>query len=50
MTREEILKYLEEAKRLVAEEVDTDELTDYAREKAYYCIDGAIDYIKENEE
>ena len=50
MTREEILKYLEEAYRLLQEEVETEELTDNAREQACYCIDGAMQYIRENEE
>ena len=48
MTRREMIKKLEEIK----EEVDWDndsELTDYAREKAYICIDQAIEYISENE-
>ena len=50
MTRDELLKRLEEAKRLLAEEVDADELTDYAREQSYICLEAAIDHIRENEE
>ena len=47
MTRQEMIKKLEEIK----EEVDWDndgELTDYAREKAYICIDQAIEHLQEN--
>lgn len=50
MTRNEFLKYLDEARRLLIEEMGADELTDYAREEACYCIDGAIQFVKENEE
>ena len=48
MTRSEMIKYLEEAKRLLLEEAE--ELTDYAREKAYFDIEDAIEHLKENEE
>ena len=47
MTRQEMIKKLEEIK----EEVDWDndgELTDYARDKAYIAIDGAIEVLQEN--
>lgn len=50
MTRQEIMKNLKEIKRQLVEEVETDELTDYAREHAYYAIDAALDYLIENEE
>lgn len=50
MTREEFIKRLEELNRLLLEEVETDELTDYARAQAHYGIDDVIDIIKENEE
>lgn len=50
MNRTEMIKYLEEAKRLLLEEVEAEELTDYAREKAYVDIDDAIETLKENYE
>ena len=50
MTREEIIKELERVARLLQEEVKTNELTDYAREQAYFCIMGAIQHMEENEE
>lgn len=50
MTRNEILKYLEEGCRLLQEELSNEELTDYAREQSYYCVCQAIEYIKENED
>jgi hypothetical protein len=50
MTRKEIIKKVEEIKELLLTEVETDELTDYAREHAYYSLCGAVDYLKENEE
>ena len=48
MKRSEFIKYLEEAKRLLVEEVKG--LTDYAMEEACYSIEGAIEFVKENEE
>ncbi len=50
MTREEIIKACEEIKRLLLEEVETDELTDNAREHACIYVETAIDFLKENEE
>lgn len=50
MTRSEFIKVLEEAKRLLLEEVDKEDLTDCAKEKAYYDIEDAIEHLKENEE
>ncbi len=47
MTRQEMIKKLEEIK----EEVDWDndgELTDYARERAYVCVQQAIEFLQEN--
>jgi hypothetical protein len=49
MTIKQFIKKLEESAETLLTEVGT-ELTDYAREKSYYCILGAIDYLKENEE
>ena len=47
MTRQEMINKLEEIKEEV--EWDSDgELTDYARDKAYICIDQAIEYLQEN--
>lgn len=49
MTRREMIKKLE----AIAEEVawDSDgELTDYAREMAYVCIQQAIEHLQENYE
>ena len=47
MTRQEMIKKLEEIKEEVAWDSDG-ELTDYAREKAYIAIDSAIEYLQEN--
>lgn len=49
MTRREMLENLEEIKDEIAWD-SGDELTDHAREKAYICIEQAIEYINENEE
>lgn len=49
MTRQKIIENL----KAIAEEVawDSDgELTDYAREKAYVAISGAIEHLQENYE
>jgi len=48
MKRNELIKRLEETRRLLIEE--TEGLTDYAREKACIDIEDAIEHIKENEE
>ena len=48
MTRQEIIKKLEEIKEEIAWDIDC-ELTDYAQEKAYIAIDSAIEFITENE-
>ena len=50
MTRREIIEKLIEVKELLVTEVGAEDITDYAREKAYMCIVGAIDYIEENYE
>ena len=50
MKRIEIIKRLEELDRLLLEEIEAEELTDYAREQAHYGIEDAIDILKENEE
>ena len=48
MTRQAMIKKLEEIKEEVA--LDSDgELTDYARDKAYIAIDGAIEVLQEND-
>ena len=50
MNRDEFIKRLEELDRLLLEEVETDELTDYTREQAHYKLEGLIYIIMENEE
>ena len=50
ITRDDIVRKLEEIARLITEEVDTDELTDYAREKAYIDICDAVAILNENAE
>lgn len=47
MTRQEMIEKLEEIKEEVDWDSD-DELTDYARERAYIAISGAIEYLQEN--
>lgn len=47
MTRQEMIKKLEKIKEEVAWDNDG-ELTDYARDKAYIAIDGAIEILQEN--
>lgn len=49
MTRQEMIKKLEEIKEKIDWDSD-DELTDYARERAYVCIQQAIEFLSENEE
>ena len=49
MTRQEMIKKLEEIKEAIAWDINC-ELTDYARVKAYIAIDSAIEFITENEE
>lgn len=47
MTRQEMIKKLEEIKDEIAWDSDG-ELTDYARDKAYIAIEGAIEVLQEN--
>lgn len=49
MTRQEMIKKLEEIKEAIAWDIDC-ALTEYAQEKAYIAIDSAIEFIAENEE
>ena len=49
MSRDEFIKILEELDRLLLEEVETEELTDYARYQAHIHIESLIDIIKDNE-
>ncbi len=49
MTRQKMIKKLEEIKEKVDWDSD-DELTDYARERAYVCVQQAIEFLSENEE
>lgn len=48
MTRQELIKKIEEVKEMLAWE-NIDDLTEYAREEAYICLVSAIDFIKEND-
>ena len=50
MTRQELIKRIEECKDLLLSDVDADEVTDYAREKAYISLDDAIELLRENYE
>ena len=47
MTRQEMIKKLEEIKDEIAWDRGG-ELTDYARERAYVCIQQAIEHLQEN--
>ena len=47
MTRQEMLDQLEEIKDEIAWD-SNGELTDYARDKAYVAIEGAIEVLQEN--
>lgn len=49
MTRQEIIKKLEDLKELIACD-SINNLTYSAREHAYICITQAIEHIEENEE
>ena len=49
MTRQEMIKKLEEIKEAIAWDINC-ELTDYARDEAYIAIDSAIEFLVENEE
>lgn len=49
MNRRELINQLDEIREAIAEN-SSEDLTDYAREKAYMCIVSAIDYLTENDE
>ena len=49
MKKQKMIKKLEEIKEAVDWDNDG-ELTDYARERAYVCIQQAIEFLSENEE
>ena len=49
MKKQAMIEQLEEIKEEVDWDSD-DELTDYARERAYVCIQQAIEFLSENEE
>lgn len=49
MTIQEMIKKLEEIKEEVAWD-SNGELTDYARERAYVCVQQAIEFLSKNEE
>lgn len=49
MSRDEFVKRIEELDRLLVEEVESEELTDYARYNAHIHIESLIDIIKNNE-
>ena len=49
MTRQKMIKKLEEIKEKIDWDSD-DELTNYARERAYVCIQQAIEFLSENKE
>lgn len=49
MKKQKMIKKLEEIKEKVDWDSD-DELTDYARERAYVCVQQAIEFLSENEE
>ncbi len=51
MTIEKFIKQLEQLDEKLLEGLDDwQDLTDYAREQAHFCIEGAIQHLKENEE
>ena len=50
MSKDEFIKRLEELDRILLEEVEVDELTDYTREQTHYNLEDLINMIKENEE
>lgn len=49
MTRQKVIKEIEKIKDLLVE-VNDEDVSDYAREKAYIKLDSAIEYLEENEE
>lgn len=48
MKTKEIIKRIDELSNALLEEVDDENLTDYAREHAYYSLIGARDFLEEN--
>ena len=50
MTRRDLINRLEEIDRLIIEEVESDEITDYTREEAHINIIDTIEKLTENEE
>lgn len=50
MTRAELIKKIEELKKILVASVATDELTDYAREKAYISLSDVVSTLEENNE
>lgn len=50
MDKQTYIKQLKELKRILVEELPTEDLTDYARDNAYSCIDAAINYLEDNED
>lgn len=50
MSRDELIKKLEELDRVLVEEMGREVITDYAREQAHINFVNLIDIIKENEE
>lgn len=50
MDRETFILKLSLLKNDLVEELGVDEVTDYARERAYYCLVEALQILRENEE
>lgn len=46
MTRQKIIKEIEKIKELLVE-VNYEEVSDYARERAYIDLDDAVEHLKE---
>lgn len=50
MKVEEFIKKVEELERVLLEELETEELTDYARHEAYWYLESVRIVIEENED
>lgn len=50
MTRTELIKKVEELDRILTEEMETNELTDYTRFHAHITFENLVEILKENEE
>ena len=50
MEVKELIKEIDRLSKALLEEVDDEDLTDYAREHAYYSLVGARDFLEENYE